>query len=147
MQEENSFALSRRNVLIGASLGAAALAAPSLAAAQTSDAGGGDNPLMQNLTGKRALVTGASRGIGAGIALALADRGADVVITYLQSTDKAADIVRIIESKGRRALAVQADSGDPAAVRRSIDETVKTLGGLDILVNNVGIAALHRLRR
>ncbi|PCD01192.1 SDR family NAD(P)-dependent oxidoreductase [Halopseudomonas pelagia] len=141
MQEETSFSLSRRKILIGASIGAAALAAPSIAGAQTTSAGPKtEDPLAHDLTGKRALVTGASRGIGAGIALALADRGADVVITYLQSTDMAAEIVRIIESKGRRALAVQADSGDPAAVRRSIDETVKTLGGLDILVNNVGIA-------
>ncbi|WP_445376409.1 SDR family oxidoreductase [Niveispirillum fermenti] len=86
------------------------------------------------------MVTGASRGIGAGIALELADRGADVAITYLHSTDKAAAIVGAMEAKGRRALAIQADSGDPAAVGRSVAETVGRLGGLDMLVNNVGIA-------
>lgn len=126
---------SRRNILIGAAAGAATLATASIAKGQSSQA------LRSNdLTGKRALVTGASRGIGAGIALALADRGADVVFTYLNSPDRATEVVRAIEAKGRRALAVRADSGDPAAVRRSVDETVHALGGLDILVNNVGIS-------
>ena len=95
---------------------------------------------MSELTGKRALVTGASRGIGAAIALALAEKGADVAITYDRSAERAADVVRAIEEKGRKAVAIQADSADPAAVKRSIDEAAKALGGLDILVNNVGIA-------
>ncbi|MFC3711094.1 SDR family NAD(P)-dependent oxidoreductase [Sphingoaurantiacus capsulatus] len=95
---------------------------------------------MTELTGKRALVTGGSRGIGAGIALALADKGADVAITYEKSADRAADLVRQIEAKGRRAVAIQADSADPAAVKRSVGDAVAALGGLDILVNNAGIA-------
>ncbi|MBB4837446.1 MULTISPECIES: 3-oxoacyl-ACP reductase family protein [Sphingomonas] len=95
---------------------------------------------MTELLGKRALVTGASRGIGAGIALALADKGADVAITYERSADRAAEIVRAIEAKGRRAIAIQADSADPEAVKRSVTEAVAALGGLDILVNNAGIA-------
>ncbi|MFC0241310.1 SDR family NAD(P)-dependent oxidoreductase [Rhodopseudomonas telluris] len=95
---------------------------------------------MSELAGKRALVTGASRGIGVGIALALADKGADVAITYERSADRAADVVRAIEAKGRRAIAIQADSGDPAAVKRAVDEAAARLGGLDILVNNAGIA-------
>lgn len=95
---------------------------------------------MTELIGKRALVTGASRGIGAAIAFALADKGADVAITYERSADRAAEIVRGIEGKGRKALAIQADSADPAAVKRSVDEAAAALGGLDILVNNVGIA-------
>jgi 3-oxoacyl-[acyl-carrier protein] reductase len=95
---------------------------------------------MSELAGKRALVTGASRGIGAAIALALADRGADVAITYERSVERAAEIVRAIEAKGRRAIAVQADSADASAVKRSVDETAERLGGLDILVNNAGIA-------
>jgi len=94
----------------------------------------------RELTGKRALVTGASRGIGAGIALALAERGADVAITYERSVERAGEVVRSVEAKGRRAFAIQADSADPAAVRRSVDEAVSRLGGLDILVNNAGIA-------
>ena len=64
------------------------------------------------------MLTGGSRGIGAAIALALADKGADVAITYERSADRAAEIVRAIEGKGRKALAIQADSADPAAVKR-----------------------------
>ncbi|MBY5762498.1 SDR family oxidoreductase [Rhizobium leguminosarum] len=95
---------------------------------------------MTELTGKRALVTGGSRGIGAAIALALADKGADVAITYERSADRAAEVVQAIERKGRKALAIQADSADPAAVKRSVDEAAQALGGLDILVNNAAIA-------
>ncbi|TBG66466.1 SDR family NAD(P)-dependent oxidoreductase [Rhizobium leguminosarum] len=95
---------------------------------------------MTELAGKRALVTGGSRGIGAAIALALADKGADVVITYERSADRAAEVVRAIEGKGRKAIAIQADSADPAAVMRSVDEAAQALGGLDILVNNAAIA-------
>ncbi|WP_102961249.1 SDR family NAD(P)-dependent oxidoreductase [Mangrovicella endophytica] len=95
---------------------------------------------MVELSGKRALVTGASRGIGAAIALALADKGADVAITYERSADRAAEVVRAIEAKGRQALAIQADSADPAAIKRSVDDAAAALGGLDILVNNAAIA-------
>lgn len=95
---------------------------------------------MTELAGKKALVTGASRGIGAAIALALAEKGADVAITYERSADLAAEVVAGIEAKGRRGVAIQADSADPAAIRRSVDEAVAALGGLDILVNNAGIA-------
>jgi 3-oxoacyl-[acyl-carrier protein] reductase len=95
---------------------------------------------MSELIGKRALVTGASRGIGAGIALALANKGADVALTYERSADRAAEVVQAIERMNRRGLAIQADSGDPAAVKRAVEEAVKGMGGLDILVNNAGIA-------
>lgn len=95
---------------------------------------------MTELTGKRALVTGGSRGIGAAIALALAKKGADVAVTYERSVDRAADVVRDIEADGRRGFAIQADSADPAAIKRSVDEAVAALGGLDILVNNAAIA-------
>ncbi|BBK42585.1 3-ketoacyl-ACP reductase [Allostella vacuolata] len=95
---------------------------------------------MSELAGKRALVTGGSRGIGAAIALALAEKGADVAITYERSADRAAEVVRAIQDKGRKAVAVQADSADPAAVKRSVEDAARTLGGLDILVNNAGIA-------
>lgn len=125
-----------RRAMLGATIGVAAITvSPVLAQARrTEPRASGD------LAGKRALVTGASRGIGASIALELAERGADVAITYLRSTEKAAAVARAIEAKGRRALVLQADSGDPAAVRRSIEQTVSALGGLDILVNNVGIS-------
>lgn len=95
---------------------------------------------MSELIGKRALVTGASRGIGAAIALALAEKGADVAVAYERSADRAAEVVRAIQEKGRKAIAIQADSADPIAVKRSVDEAAQALGGLDILVNNAGIA-------
>ena len=100
---------------------------------------------MNELEGKRALVTGGSRGIGASIALALGDKGANVAITYQQSSVRAAEVVRGIEARGRRGLAIQADSADAAAVRRSVDQAVQALGGLDILVNNVGTARMGNL--
>jgi 3-oxoacyl-[acyl-carrier protein] reductase len=98
--------------------------------------------LTMTLEGKRALVTGASRGIGAAIAKALAAEGADVAITYEKSAEAAAEVVRAIQMLGRRAVAIQADSADVAAVRASVDKTVAGLGGLDILVNNAGILRL-----
>jgi 3-oxoacyl-[acyl-carrier protein] reductase len=98
------------------------------------------------LTNKRALVTGASRGIGASIAKVLAAEGADVAITYEKSEHRAAEVVQAIKALGRRAVAIQADSADPEAVQRSIDKTVAELGGLDILVNNAGILRVAELK-
>jgi 3-oxoacyl-[acyl-carrier protein] reductase len=95
--------------------------------------------IMSDLTGKRALVTGGSRGIGAAIALALAERGSDVAFTYQHSAEKANEVVKAIEKAGRRAVAIQADSADPEAIARSVAEAVSALGGLDILVNSAAI--------
>lgn len=95
---------------------------------------------LEELSGKVALVTGASRGIGAAIAIELASRGANVAITYERSADRAAEVVRSIEALGRKAVAIQANSADPAAVVFSVEETIRSLGGVDILVNNAGIA-------
>jgi NAD(P)-dependent dehydrogenase (short-subunit alcohol dehydrogenase family) len=96
--------------------------------------------MMSELIGRRALVTGASRGIGAGIARALAEKGADVAITYERSADRAAEVVGHMEAQGRRAFAIQADSAGGAALKRAVNEAARELGGLDILVNNAGIA-------
>ena len=104
------------------------------------------------LKGRRALVTGASRGIGRGIALRLAAAGADVAVNYHVppeaefDRDNAADataVVAEIEATGRRALAVDADVSDGAAVGAMVDRVVTGLGGLDILVNSAGICPFH----
>jgi 3-oxoacyl-[acyl-carrier protein] reductase len=99
-----------------------------------------------SLKGKRALVTGASRGIGAAIAKALAIEGADVAITYEKSAEAAKAVVAAIKATGGRAVAIQADSADVSAVQASVEKTVAELGGLDILVNNAGILRLSTVR-
>lgn len=93
-----------------------------------------------DLTGKKALVTGASRGLGRAIALSLAQAGADVAITYEKSADKANAVAAEISALGRRSEAIQADSASATAIQQAVAQTVQTLGGLDILVNNAGIA-------
>ena len=94
---------------------------------------------MQDLIGRAALVTGGSRGIGAAIARALAERGCDVAITYATSAGKAEGVVAEIEATGRRGLALQADSAAAEAVVAAVDRTAAAFGRLDILVNNAGI--------
>lgn len=94
---------------------------------------------MIDLDGKRALVTGGTRGIGAAIAVALAESGADVAFTYQHSTEKAEAVAKSIGEKGRRAIAIQADSANPEAIERSVAQAASALGGLDILVNSAAI--------
>jgi 3-oxoacyl-[acyl-carrier protein] reductase len=83
---------------------------------------------MANLTGKIALVTGGSRGIGAGIAKRLAADGASVAITYAKGADAAAAVVTEIERAGGKAIAIQADAADAKAVTAAVEKTVATYG-------------------
>ncbi|WP_405951568.1 SDR family oxidoreductase [Streptomyces prunicolor] len=99
----------------------------------------------ETLNGKVALVTGGSRGIGAATALRLARDGADVAVTYVDGKEAAEDIVGRVEALGRRAVALRADSADAAEAAGAVERTAEALGGLDVLVNNVGVAALGPL--
>jgi 3-oxoacyl-[acyl-carrier protein] reductase len=94
---------------------------------------------MTLLDGRKALVTGGSRGIGAEIVRRLAADGAAVAFTYGSSTAEAEKLAAEVEADGGAAVAIQADSGDPEQVARAVGETVAKLGGLDILVNNAGV--------
>ena len=96
---------------------------------------------MFSLKGKKALVTGASRGIGRGIALALATQGADVVVNYHSRAEEAEKVAAEIRAKGRKAFSIQADVGAAAQVAKMFEEVKTKWGKLDILVNNAGIVA------
>jgi 3-oxoacyl-[acyl-carrier protein] reductase len=94
---------------------------------------------MSRLSGKTAVVTGASKGIGAGIAKGLAAEGAAVVVNYALSKDGADRVVADIKAKGGKAIAVQGDVAKPVDVKKLFAETKKAFGRLDILVNNAGV--------
>ncbi|BBZ66716.1 3-ketoacyl-ACP reductase [Mycolicibacterium insubricum] len=91
---------------------------------------------MSNLEGRVAIVTGSSRGIGAATARRLAADGATVVVNYVASADKAEGVVESIRQAGGKAIAIQADMGDWKQAQGLVEQTVKELGRLDILVNN-----------
>jgi 3-oxoacyl-[acyl-carrier protein] reductase len=95
---------------------------------------------MSNLAKKVALVTGGSRGIGAAIAKRLAADGASVAITYAKDSNAASTVVKAIESTGGKAIAIQADAADAAAITAAVEKAVAALGPLDVLVNNAGTA-------
>lgn len=100
---------------------------------------------MRSLSGKVAIVTGASAGIGRAIADRLAQEGATVVVNYGRSADKAKEVVAAIESGGGEAFAVEADMSQVAEARRLVRDTVRRFGRLDILVNNAGITLAKSL--
>jgi 3-oxoacyl-[acyl-carrier protein] reductase len=95
---------------------------------------------MSPLSGKVALVTGGSRGIGAAIAKRLAADGASVAITYAKDGNAASAVVKTIQRDGGSAIAILADAADANAVKAAVEKTVATFGQLDVLVNNAGTA-------
>ncbi len=95
-----------------------------------------------DLTGKAALVTGGSRGIGAGISMALAEAGADVVIVYRARKDEAEALRQSIRQMGRRCELLQHDLADVSGIPQVVSEAISRMGQVDILVNNAGMADL-----
>ncbi|MEV5941443.1 SDR family oxidoreductase [Streptomyces sp. NPDC051994] len=100
---------------------------------------------MNALNGKKALVTGGSRGIGAAIALRLAQEGADVAVTYVQGEEGAREVVAKIEAMGQRGVALRADLALAEDAVTSVERAEQALGGLDVLVNNAGVGVLGPL--
>ncbi len=96
----------------------------------------------KRLAGKRALVTGGSRGIGAAIVRRLAAEGADVALTYVSNPERAEGTAEAAREVGVKALAIKADSADAGALAAAVEQTAAELGGLDILVNSAGIAVI-----
>jgi 3-oxoacyl-[acyl-carrier protein] reductase len=103
--------------------------------------------MTNSLAGKVAVVTGASKGIGAGIAKGLAQAGASVVVNYASSREGAERVVAAITGQGGKAVAVQGDMGKAADIQRLFAETKKAFGKLDILVNNAGIFKFEPLEQ
>ncbi|MEU4098131.1 SDR family oxidoreductase [Streptomyces sp. NPDC026673] len=99
--------------------------------------------MPHTLTGRTALVTGGSRGIGAGIARELAREGASVVITYRKSREQAEDVVAELAALGAKAFAVQADQSVPHEAATAVEQAAELLGGrIDVLVNSAGVAVM-----
>lgn len=103
--------------------------------------------MMGRFEGKSAIVTGASRGIGREIAILLGREGARVAVNYSGSKEKAEEVVELIKQSGGDAFAIQANVSDAEQVKEMIDETLKTYGSIDMLVNNAGITRDNLLMR
>ena len=102
---------------------------------------------MGRFEGKTAIVTGASRGIGREIAILLGKEGARVAVNYSGSKEKAEEVVELIKQSGGDAFAIQANVSDSEQVKQMVDETLKTFGSIDMLVNNAGITRDNLLMR
>lgn len=102
---------------------------------------------MTNLSGKTAIITGASRGIGAEIARKMAQAGAKIVVNYSGSQAKAEAVVEEIKNNGGEAIAVKANVSDADAVKAMVEQTMQTFGSIDILVNNAGITRDNLMMR
>src|ERR1700749_2415836 len=100
---------------------------------------------MTNQTNKVAIITGASRGIGAAVAERLAVDGFTVIVNYASDAKSAEAVAQRIENRGGRALTAQADVSDPNAVARMFDAAETAFGGVDVLVNGAGVMKLARL--
>ena len=100
--------------------------------------------MAADLRGRRAIVTGGGRSIGRALALGLAQSGADVAIVYRERADAAEQTAAEARSHNVRALAVQADTADEAQVQRMVEQVVRELGGIEILVNNAGVQSGFR---
>lgn len=96
--------------------------------------------MTKDLEGKVALVTGGSRGIGAAIARKLADKGANIAVSYVASADKAEALVKELEKKGVKAVSFKADQADSLQVKKLVEDVAQHFGKLDILVNNAGVS-------
>jgi NAD(P)-dependent dehydrogenase (short-subunit alcohol dehydrogenase family) len=95
-----------------------------------------EEPGCGKLEGKKAFITGGDSGIGRAVAIAFAREGADVCIVYLNEHEDANETKRLVEEKGRRCITIAGDVGDEAFCRQSVEQCVRELGGLDVLVNN-----------
>jgi 3-oxoacyl-[acyl-carrier protein] reductase len=104
---------------------------------------------MKLLEGKVSIVTGAARGIGAAIALKLAEQGSNIVVTYVSdsSADKAAQLGREIEALGVQVLVRQSNAGDFASCEQLVQDTLQVFGKIDVCVNNAGISKDNLLMR
>ncbi len=103
-----------------------------------------DHRQRKKLEGRVALITGASRGIGVGIAQCMAREGASVVVNYLRSEESARQVVKKVEGLGAKALAIKADVSDYDQVKSMVDRSLEVFGKADILVNNAGIGGLGK---
>ncbi|MGO4543840.1 3-oxoacyl-[acyl-carrier-protein] reductase [Paenibacillus sp. 2TAB23] len=103
--------------------------------------------MFASLEGKKALVTGASRGIGRSIAIALAEAGADVAINYSGSEAAAAETAQAVEALGRRAIVIKANVGKTDEFDAMVKEVIEQFGAIDILVNNAGITRDNLIMR